>query len=166
MAAKSIGAEVVELVDVEVKVAAFGFRKARAFHGDTLKARHQERAQEVRLVLADLALTELGNEHLAGVHDLGKIDRRSPLRRAYYGWRAAVRIAPTLFCRGEAASARKRSLQLAEFELPELPHLRIGDVLHDGGGDIRSSTSIRGTEEEGWPQVVGRVQDRRERVGE
>jgi hypothetical protein len=65
---KGIGAEVLELVDEKVEVAALGFRPVRPGHRRQLKLRHEQRPKQVGLVVAETPLGEVGDEQAPVVH--------------------------------------------------------------------------------------------------
>ena len=67
-----IRAEVLELVDEEVEVAAGFLRLVRPRHRGQLKLRHKQRPKQVRLVVPELALGQVGDEQPLVVHDEGE----------------------------------------------------------------------------------------------
>ncbi|SRR3990167_3603356 len=66
---KAPGGEVLELVDVEVEVAAVFFCLVDAVHGGKLDFGDEHGAKEGGVVFAKLALGEVGQENFALVHD-------------------------------------------------------------------------------------------------
>ena len=70
---KGIRREVLELVNEEVEVPAFGFRPIRPRHRAKLELRHQKRAKQIRLVMPKLALGQVGDEQPSVVHHEGYV---------------------------------------------------------------------------------------------
>ncbi len=66
---KRIRAEVLKLVNEQVKVAAGLLRFARPRHRHQLKLCHEQRPKQVRLVVTELALGQVGDEQALVVHD-------------------------------------------------------------------------------------------------
>ena len=64
-----IRAEVLELVNEQVEIAARLLRLIRPRHGRQLKLRHEERPEQVRLVVSKLPLGQVGDKQPLVVHD-------------------------------------------------------------------------------------------------
>ena len=70
---KGIRRKILELVNEQVKVAAFGFRPVCPRHRAKLELRHQKGTKQVRLVMAKLAFGQVGDEQPSIVHDEGDV---------------------------------------------------------------------------------------------
>lgn len=66
---EALGGEVLELIDEEIKIASLVLGLPIAGHGCELELGDEQRADQVGLVVADLALGEVGDEDPAFVHD-------------------------------------------------------------------------------------------------
>ena len=69
------GGEVLKLVDVDEEIGRRSvFGNIRPAHRRDLEARHEQRPQEHRRVVADPALAQVDDEHLAAVHHAPQIE--------------------------------------------------------------------------------------------
>ena len=59
---KGIRGEVLELIDVEVKISPLPFSGVRSLHGGKLKLRDEERAQEPAVLFPDFPLRQIGGD--------------------------------------------------------------------------------------------------------
>ncbi len=66
--------EVLEFIDVEVKIRAVFLRYIGAAHGIELKLRNNHRAEQRRVVFADFTFAEITNEDFFIVHGVAQVD--------------------------------------------------------------------------------------------
>lgn len=72
---KRTSGKILELVDVEKKVATGFFGDVGAGHRSLLDAADQKRAEKRRVVFAESAFAEVHNQHMAVVHNLPQVER-------------------------------------------------------------------------------------------
>ena len=125
-----IRGKVLELVHVREEILALALRHVHTRHGRKLKPRDDHRAQEPRIVLADLALREVHDEDLPLVHDLPHVNGRTRLAEdvPYQGIRDE--LPDFVLDRGHRLGLQTLGIA-GEFVRPERLDDRIGEVFHD-----------------------------------
>lgn len=121
---------VLEFIDVEIEVGAVGLCGVGPAHGGELDARDEEGAEQRRGVLADAALAEIHEQHLALVHDASQVQRRLRLADDISQHRAR-RKRPNLIEHRRQGFSLLLLVPTREFPLPEGTDDRVGNAMHD-----------------------------------
>ena len=71
---EGVGDEILELVDVEIEAPALGARHIGAGHRGHVHLVHENKAQKLRVHIADLSLAQVHQKHLAAVHHFADVE--------------------------------------------------------------------------------------------
>lgn len=126
---EALGREVLELIDEEIKIAPLVLRLAVAGHGGELKLRDEQRAEQVGLVVADLALGEVREEDAALVHDKGDAHLAANLADDVTDNRGEEQLTGLVLDRSDGLAHEAR-LPALVFVLPEVAEEGIVDLVH------------------------------------
>ena len=129
---KRISGEVLELVDIEIKIIAFFFRNAHAFHRRKLDFGDEHGTQKRGVVLANPAFGHVNQENFARVHRLLHVERAFRLAHDVAHHRRVQELADFVLNRHNHFVAHAIRI-IFEFVGPELLHHRVFDVVHDLG---------------------------------
>ncbi len=125
---EALGGEVLELIDEEIKIASLVLGLAVAGHGGELELRNEKGAEQVGLVVADLAFGEIGDEDAAFVHDKGNAHFAAHLTDDVADdWREE-QLANFVLNRGDGL-ALEAGIPALVFVLPEVAEEGIVDLI-------------------------------------
>ena len=126
---EALGGEVLELIDEEEKVTALVLRLTIAGHGGELELRDEQGAEQVRLVMPDLALGEVREEDAALVHHKGDAHLAAHLADDVADDGGEEELTGLVLdgCDGLAHEARLPALVIV---LPEVAQEGIVDLVH------------------------------------
>ena len=126
---EALGGEVLELIDEQEEIAPLMFRLAVAGHGGELELRDEQGAEQVGLVVADLALGEVREEDTAFVHDKGDTHLVAHLADDVADDGGEEEL-PGLVLDGRDGLAHEARLPALVFVLPEIAQEGIVDLVH------------------------------------
>lgn len=126
---EALRGEVLELIDEEEEVASLVLGLTVAGHGGELELRDEQGAEQVRLVVADLALGEVGEEEAALVHDKGDADLAAHLADDVADDGGEEQLTG-LVLDGRDGLAHEARLPALVFVLPEVAQEGIVDLVH------------------------------------
>ncbi len=132
---EGLGGEVLELIDVQVEVAALFLGDVRAAHGVQLELGHEHGTEERRVVLAELSLAQVHQDDLAAVHRMADIHFAVHLAHDIADERGREQLADLVL----DGSYGLRAVFLGpagEFVLPEAAHEVVLHVLHHFAAEV------------------------------
>ena len=124
---KTVGGEVVEFIDVEIEILASMLGNIRPSHCGKLKARHQQRPQKIRLVLAEHAFGKIGNEKPPVVHHESCVDFPPDLGQEIPHGRRHKKLPDFVFDRSDCFPSESLVISL-EFIRPESSNHGVFDL--------------------------------------
>ena len=133
---EGVRAEVLELVDEQMEVAAFRLRDRTARHRGQLELRRQQGTQQVGFVMTQPSFGQVGDEDAGRVHDEGNAHFRPHLPKDVADDRTLQEL-PELVLDGSDGFALEPWVVALEFVLPEIPDERVLDLAHDPGAVAR-----------------------------
>ena len=124
---KRIRRKILELVNEQVKVAAFGFRPVCPRHCAKLELRHQKGTKQIRLVMSKLAFGQVGDEQPLIVHDEGNVHFRFDLAQNVPNHRIQKELADFVLDRRDGLAFEPLVVVLI-FLRPKRPDERVFDL--------------------------------------
>lgn len=145
---EALGGEVLELIDEEEKVAPLVLGLSIAGHGGELELRDEQGAEQVGLVVADLALGEVREEDAAFVHNKGDAHLAAHLADDVADDRGEKQLTG-LVLDGRDGLAHEARLPALVFVLPEVAQEGILDLVHHPAAKGRVGEQAVEAEERG-----------------
>lgn len=125
---EALGGKVLELIYKEIKVPTLMLRLAIASHGGELELGDEQGAKEVGLVVADLALGQVGDEDTAFIHDKGDAHLAAHLTDDVANDGGEEQLA-CFVLDGSDSLAHEARLPSLVFVFPEIPQEGIVDLV-------------------------------------
>src|SRR3989338_5759729 len=126
---KTLGSEVLKLINVQKEITPFFFHDIHAFHGRELNSGNKHTTQEARIVFANASFRQVHDKYFLLIHNLANINPRFYLRYDITNDRSGKELANLILNRRDCLSPKFLSI-ICKLRLPKCFYYRVFGIVH------------------------------------